>query len=264
MKISELLKENYENISDNTVLEELKPYKNIIDEYIQHGTYIYRGMKNTGKLIKLDASKLNRKAANTENYANILTSYLPSWKGWPARNKSLPMSTNLGQASGYLTARGGIYIGIPIENQKIGLCRKAQDFWENFPIDVDTLNSVLNRIFHLDINNIMDVPTTPEEILENIDNFLDAIRDSENVETKLKQMGFGNYILRYMIKLLSLTKNGFPSSALELMDSALDPNYGCSLVNSYKDIPLDHSNELWFSGKMLLIRQDLFSELSKI
>jgi hypothetical protein len=260
MKISELLKENYENIPNN----KLYLYKNIIDEYIQHGTYIYRGMKNTGKLIKVDASKLNRKAANTENYANILTSYLPSWEGWPARNKSLPMSTNIGQASSYVKDRGGIYIAIPIENQKIGLCRKAQDFWENFPIDVDTLNRAMNRIFHLDINNSMDVPTTPEEILVNIDNFLDAIRDSKNVETKLKELGFIYYMLKYVIKLLSLTKNGFPSSALELMDAALDPNYGCSLVNSYKDIPLDHSNELWFSGKMLLIREDLFRELSKI
>jgi hypothetical protein len=174
------------------------------------------------------------------------------------------MSTNHIQASGYVTAKGGTYIVIPIENQKIGLCRKNQDFWENFPIYVDTLNKILNKIFHLDINISMDTPTTPEEILVNIDNFLDAIRDSKNVETKLKELGFIYYMLKYTTNLLSLTKNGFPSSALELMDTALDPNYGCSLVNSYKDIPLDHGNELWFSGKMLLIREDLFRELSKI
>jgi hypothetical protein len=255
MKISELLKENYENIPNN----KLYLYKNIIDEYIQHGTYIYRGMKNTGKLIKVDASKLNRKAANTENYANILTSYLPSWKGWPARNKSLPMSTNHSQASSYVKAQGGTYIVIPIENQKIGLCRKAQDFWENFPIDVDTLNSVINQILHS--VDTMNIPETPEKIISQLDKFLDKINNSDDVA---KELGGSKYKVKMVKKLLSLTKNGFPSSALELMDAALDPNYGCSLVNSYKDIPLDHSNELWFSGKMLLIREDLFRELSKI
>jgi hypothetical protein len=252
MKISELIKEEYSPVQDENIRAELKPYKNIIDRYIGHENYIYRGMRNSGKLVKLDASKLNRKAANTSNYANILTSYLPSWEGWPPRNKSMVASTDEDQAYGY----GSLYVAIPVENQKIGVCLLHPDFWENFPVDIDIFNGTLQDLFC----SVLDYrPTNNEDaqhIVDLVDGILDLYYDKSDKFQNLTRYNMSNF--KGMI-------NEFDSkpSAVEFLNKFLDPNYGCELVNSYLDIPRKHYKEVWCSGKILLIRIDLFDELVK-
>lgn len=265
MKISELINEEYENIYYEKTKQELMLYKDIIKDYIKHGTYIYRGMRNTGYLVKLDASKLNRTARNTHNYMSALTGYLPSWQGWPPRYKSIPMTTDKGTANAY----GKAFVVIPLENQSIGLCMRDPDFWGNFPIMIDDLNSMFKSLFTIFLNYepklnkyYVDTLDDPKTILAMIDKILEIF---DGFDTDKKMLLIDNdvsgYQARAFIKAIELYPGGYPESAIKWMDFLLDPNYGCKLVNGYKNIPLDFKNELWFSGKMLLINDKVFSEL---
>lgn len=260
MKISEIIIEKYEP-QKNAALA-LEPYQNLVKDYIDHGTYIYRGMRNTGEVIKLDASKLNRSARNTDNYANVLTGFLPSWKGWPARYQSIPASTDFHQAKGYGSA---MYVLIPAENQKIAVCNNSPDFWDNFPMSVDELNHLLRSLFiqlsdheqRKDARN-NDSLDDPKKIIKMLDNALDKIRNYDEYQLKNSLPRNTQTLLQTA---LSIVSEDFPSSALKFLDELLDPNYGCSLVNGYKQIPEKHENEVWFTGKIILIRYDYFKNI---
>jgi hypothetical protein len=262
MKIKEIIREKYENFESPSDIENIiQKYESVIKDYIDHGTYIYRGMRNSGTLVVLDASKLNRKAANTYNYSNLLTGYLSSWNGWPPRYKSIPMSTNRGQSSGY-SMSNGLYIAIPLENQKIGICLKDRDFWENFPIYVDTLNSALRQIFVAMGGSIYT--EKPKDMIDMVDQFLDKLREGGYLEKTddIKDIFpdvSGSWVFQQMFKKIGK----IPDTGYELLNTLLDPNYGCKLVNGYKEIPLDHDKEVWCSGKILLINSKLFNDMQE-
>jgi hypothetical protein len=260
MKISEIINEKYEP-AKNAALA-LEPYQNLVKDYIDHGTYIYRGMRDTGEVVKLDASKLNRAARNTDNYANVLTGFLPSWNGWPARYQSIPASTNFSQAKGYGSA---VYVLIPAENQKIAVCNNSPDFWDNFPMSVDELNHLLRSLFiqlsdhqqrkDARYNDSLD---DPKKIIKMLDTALDKIRNMSPDDLK---NAVSPNLYRLLQTALSIISEDFPSSALKFLNELLDPNYGCSLVNGYKQIPMDHENEVWFTGKIILIRYNYFNKI---
>lgn len=72
-----------------------------VNKYVA-GERIYRGVNLKAEAVFVDPTKAIRTAANTSNFTNMLVSeILPSWKGWPQRNRSMICSMNRSIARGY-------------------------------------------------------------------------------------------------------------------------------------------------------------------
>ena len=142
------------NLQD--AIEWVKPnsvnfYNELIDSYEkkrQNKLLIYKGMTSCGPYILSDPSKIQRESANTYNYYTVLFDNLPSWSEYPKRSKSLICTSELNIAFGYSDTKenGALYIVIPKDNTKIGIC-PTYDIWDAFDgkLDLIALNNKLHQ-----------------------------------------------------------------------------------------------------------------------
>jgi hypothetical protein len=251
MRLSEIMKESaYKSfrIRYDELINEVKPYEEIIKTYLDKGDYIYRGMQDTGNLIFGDGALLERKSANTKNYVTLMSTFLPSWKGWPRRDKSFICSNTLSNSSGY----GKIYYVIPIENQDIAVA-SAHDFWDSF----ESLSRY--KIYGIyEFNNIIhgmleyfNVGSPLNQV-----NSDELINDLTTIQSKMKEMTdeeFNNMEIRQ--EFLNDFRN---TPVVQFLNGLFDPKKnGCKLFNSYKEVPtFDSSREIWMTGKVIFIRED--------
>jgi len=116
---------NYLNPSDGRAKYTLYPgadkiFRQVNIDFNNYGDY---NIINP-KLIK------RRSPNNMNNYTNLLTSSLPSWKKYPKRNKSL-ICGNFKRTHGHFDlGEENLYLIIPQNNAKIGMC--GDDFWNSF------------------------------------------------------------------------------------------------------------------------------------
>ena len=141
------------------------------------------------------------------------------------------------------------------------------DFWDNFPIGIDHLNNVIRSIIKLTLGHSIKIDENdPDKIISLLDKVLDKIRHypKDDLKKELINIIGDRYDVWVddFIKALNVSTEGFPSSAKKWLDDLLNPNFGCELVNNYKEIPPEHNKEVWFSGKILLIHHDLFKKLA--
>jgi hypothetical protein len=101
-------------------------------EACSNGKMIFRGTRiNTLPVMLVDPSASQRKSANTENYYTLLIDNLPSWQNYPKRSKSLICSTSRHVAELFSQdndKNGGVYIVLPFNGAKIGICPQ-RDIW---------------------------------------------------------------------------------------------------------------------------------------
>lgn len=249
MRFYEIRESAYQGTNDLSVL----------DQYIDtiFGTWdyfsVYRGLsskyengENSNPAIFIvDANSMNRKAANTSNICNIMTTILPSWKNWPKRPQSVVGSTSFHHANAY----GGynndnIYQMYPLENQPIGVCISSLDFWFCFPLSIATINSQLLKCAeYVNIKNF--VSDNPNEIIEKTDFILKELKKKEiNIELSNK---FLNFFLS-------------ADNALQFFNTILDPTYGNTLVKNYSSFPTNAEGEVWLSGKILLVKKSVLEK----
>jgi hypothetical protein len=256
MRLSEIMKESaYKSFSIryDELINEVKPYGEIIKTYLDKGDYIYRGMKNTGNVIRGDGSLLNRKSANTMNYVTMMSTFLPSWKGWPSRDKSFICSNTLGNSSGY----GAVYHVIPIENQQIAVA-SSYDFWNAFDanlgkysiFDVYELNIVLDQIF-----NYYKIDTDVEN---NPKDFMEAMT---NIQAEMRAMADEDFAT--LFKKIRVVEEKFfedfkNTPVIQFFDKMLNPaENGCQLFDNFTVLPnSDKSKEIWMTGKVIFIHND--------
>lgn len=270
MKIDEIINEenNYAKVVPLTV-DELSKYKNEIKAYIDNGVIIYRGMGYRSQIppgtiaFLSDGSTMNREAANTSNFTNMLTSVLPSWKGWPPRPKSFICSLKRSYASRY----GSLFIAIPLENQPIGLANK-EDFWETLPVgfewisNVDdfneTLESILEKVNREDVRYLAN---DANQLFQNVNEIIELFKNPENFNSFISVYREGSVRRSEIENFVSvlLTFN----SAESFFDSALNPGVNNNLYQSYKQLP-ESKGEAWMSGKVLFISEFDFDELTKL
>lgn len=74
-----------------------------------------------------DSSQFKRKAANTTNEMQLFVASSPKWKKFPSRESAFICATDSHLAGKY----GELYMAIPADNAKIGIC-PTKDFWLSF------------------------------------------------------------------------------------------------------------------------------------
>lgn len=257
MRLNEIDIKRYADQIPNEIASIISEYRSVIERYIEHDVKIYRGIRRSSpNLFVSDGSTMFRRAANTTNFTNILTSVLPSWQGWPVRPKSFICSLNRSYASTY----GNLYIAIPLENQPVAVSSK-EDFWFSLPnglgqIDVSELNGVLEILF-----GYFDKDHDVEDIEDNVDLILSATdkilknANDETIEAAVKPLDSGYF---QMISKQVVTKLQEIGSSEKFYDTVLDPKPNNQLYKTFDIIPLG-KGEVWMSGKVLFIESTMWN-----
>jgi hypothetical protein len=89
------------SFDDAAAFSKYKPKIQPAIEAYARNSVIWRGVPSNRKILVVDPTKVERKAANTTNYMNLLQSNLPSWQDYPRRNRSLVCSADSSYASLY-------------------------------------------------------------------------------------------------------------------------------------------------------------------
>lgn len=243
----------YEPIS----VDVLAPYTQQI-LFANKCTPLYRGMKNTGDYIIADGNKMNRKSANTENYFTLLTEIMPSWSGWPPRSKSFVGSLEIDYASDYTDQNNGLYRIVPLENQDIGIL-PGTDLHNYFNNGYDTLmgyNTEEDDIivsFNRELRFLLSLfyesePTTANELVSAIKSMEGKIQESEEIQERILNTC---YVLGEIFVRPNLFEN---------INTLIDPETNECVLVGLSHIS-DGDSEIWLSGKVLFIKEDIFENV---
>ena len=216
------------------------------------GQLIFRGMGpvNENYLIG-DSNTFRRKSANTDNFVQTFIASSNRWKGFPSREQAYICSSSL--KGGY----GHIYLAIPADDAKIGVC-SSHDFWWSFHdslsswqmpdeiADIDSINTLLrfiknNSKYDLDEDNAESLRANLRKIT------FTALKDIMNTHGE-----FGNFLAFFEDEIDRKHLNNLE----EFLDVILDP-----VKNNIEHTTPDHldkldNREVWINGKTAFIKID--------
>lgn len=254
-------------------------YQSVIDEYIQNGKYIYRGIATTEPFFVQDGSTMNREPSDpmAPNILNRLTSVVPSWKGWPPRNKSFCCANKPSIAFSYVSRAtrnhepAAIYHVIPLENQPIAVAQTS-DFWSSidylskkligvpgltfFSIDY-SLQKLINISHSIHGTTMIDRTSSVNKVITALHETHTAMKhdDGQMLET------FNNKKVKYYDLCFNNLKNS--NNIIDFINEGIDPiKNGNKLYNNYTEgQELGNYNtysagkEVWLTGKVLFVNE---------
>jgi hypothetical protein len=274
MKLNDLL-ESYSYISSEDIGNVIKQNLPVIKNYIENNIKIYRGMKGNYEFILVNANEFNRPSRNIENYFNSLTTVLPSWQGWPTRNKSIICTSSINTAYHY----GIPFYVIPLDNQKIAVS-ESYDYWQSgineeiipggfINIVTSKITILLNYFKTIGVISEADYQNNPKLLLEAFDKIRswllghsDPKQEATRLSNLLDKSDICNDILNGILE----------KGSIEFFNSLLDPDYKNILYDNISSIPHNSfmNNEIWLSGRVLCIYTgywdqfvNLFNDINK-
>jgi hypothetical protein len=217
-----------------------------------------------------------------KNYDAILMDNLSSWEQYPVRNNSIICTANKDK----LTKNGVIYVAVPFNKTKLGVCPKesAKESFKNVSINLGikfeyfnpSLNILLNifnnpqgaydqttkkltlsgeKWYDKDYNSFKAAVSKVDEMFiseEGQKIVREVINDPYNKETHKNVISLINYL------------NAKKSSLTQVLETLFDP-----AKNGFKFIPFKtftvgdmKNNEVWFNNKCLLAKETVFEYLS--
>lgn len=238
------------------------------------GTKIYRGLEDHSK----DFYYINPKQHSERispfadhNYYNMLLSSLPSWKKYPARNKSLICTTDFRNAK-HRSSYNPFFV-FPKDRSLIGVC-PADDIWGSFQdAGLHSLNSFNNILDEFFFKNIYDqkhgkefrkaIETIKDALgikfpsIDDVDtNYQTFIKASQTIDELKVQDKLD--LLRYGWLQDFAEWNG---TFLNFIDDLLDPDKnGFDLVTIGSDIK--KGREVWLDSESVLVSTDIDLNLS--
>jgi hypothetical protein len=274
LKFSEFIKEEYSSDGQSTRRSEIS-FNKAIDFYKKYCTdwnlsriQIYRGINANFEFGIVDPSRYTRVSKNTSNHYTLLLDTFSTWKNYPKRSKSLICTTNSEYAEGF--GNGDVYVVIPINGSKIGMCPTG-DIWTSFD-SLDPYFAHNLKIFNIGIEAILEYCLNPidydditgTELIKYINVAGDKIKEMDNAELKsltdyIKPL-FKLYTEADYIKFVE----DFVESNLSLstfIENLMNPekNGFDFITTKGQGKLLDfEENEIWTSGKSLLIKEQLF------
>jgi hypothetical protein len=239
-----------------------------LGQYIK-GNIIWRGLPNSNRkpALIVDPTKVERRAANTRNYMNMIVSQLiPSWSSFPPRNRSMICSGTVNTADGY----GFPYVVLPFGNPKVGIV-PSLDFWDSFQgIDIPDANSSLEYFYRYLTDK--ELPETFPEFVKALGELNELIFKLQPIETGKFETGkydydpspsyqFGSKIIRApkFAALVVKTMREKKISIIQALNLILEPEqhgFGWVPLNQFKRT----SNEVWISAPALLVDPDTLKQ----
>jgi hypothetical protein len=196
--------------------------------------HIYKGFRRrTDDAYITDASQMLRSSQNTGNFYTEFTSiYSQNWKQLPPRNRSLICTNNRSIAYGY----GKVYYIFPENGTKIGIC-PDEDFWDSF--------------MESGIGSMGDFADNMQDIMQalhfDIKKFLTVVIPHDAYPAFWKELApfKGETVYEAVEKLLDPQKNRFKVLSTQ----------------QYYAQEQGRSNEVWFSGRAAMVREDIINDL---
>lgn len=208
-----------------------------------------------------DTLASTRLSENTKNYVTMLTSILPSWRGWPPRSKGVSCSSSKAMASSY----GQAFVALPCSGATVAYTG-VDDFWNITPAGFPTVDGI-NESIDAWIYNIpilrpklfrrTSIPTTPEHLIEFLTDLSGAI-DHGGVEVyqEVNKTALGR---RYL-------ESDF-DNLVDFIDMVVDPTTKGRLATDGNVLPpspisqTHNGEEIFVSGRILYISAQLWTRI---
>lgn len=264
MRLAEIISEVFSNpdvVKKSMQSTNIKKANDILLTYCSdaiNGMYknnvICRGMHNTGKILLIDSTSINRVSENVGNFCTeYIANYSAEWNNYPKRNNALICTTSIKTSSKFGDTS---YVLFPFNRTIIGVCPKS-DIDDSFNktltdllVDFDTVfESFILQKFKFKSQNlsVSDISKVTKKVLNIIIDwdFIESIdyRNIHNICPDIDRF-LGKTIFEFLEYALNPTINGF-----KLL----------STKDFYKTKLSD--NEVWFSGKCIAIRVDALKEV---
>lgn len=265
----------------------------------QQGHKIFRGHRRLERNNIIGVIPGIRVSENTSNiYTQLFSHLLPSWEGYPTRDKCVVCTNNADKALKY--SNNDIFYVFPQNRTKIGIC-PAGDIWYSFNLllkqyRIDTLNEFnilfsdyIGYIYNQSEDDVSDKFDTDDieniELIfhgieystrEHIDNKIAEIEDDEDlkkwtriddletlairefIDEAINKNGFFEWQNNPFIE--DLITNAYHDNLLMWLDEILSPKANGFKLGTVFDIP-NGNNEIWFSEPYLMISGKYFNEL---
>ena len=233
------LNEVFSPLSDAQFEPGLKKYETLIRDYFNRSQWLHRGIRSKADYILHDKGDHVRPSSQTKSFVNTLIANLPEWEGYPDRSQSIFASEDSDVAAEY----GTVYFVIPIGNPTVA-STSSKDFWDAFDIgQVNTLCDMLDNLFY--------------EINEPVDDLdFSSIVTALKAVDKARAEGIQFEIEDYSTldtKGIDYEINHTDTPMLDMLSDWLAPT-SC-FYDSWNNITLPSSSEIWFSGPALLINR---------
>lgn len=234
-------------------------------EAYARNSVIWRGIPSNRKIIVVDPTKVERKAANTSNYMNLLQSNLPSWQGFPPRNRALVCSADYGYAELY-SARDGFssnppYVVLPIGNPLIGIV-PADDWFNSYKsyrgpsrmnMDLEALYEIVQ--YTTNQRKIGKLPEDKAGFFKTLKQMDAVIKTHKKEILQYMETTEPSAFIKKLLKYPTL---------IEGLDAILDPGANKFQAVHLSQYNLTRKNEIWFSAPAVLIKEDTLKKLLKI
>lgn len=255
------------------VVTNLSGYEKAFEQYkdqiaialdgVMHGVTLWRGVPSDKQMMLVDPTTVERKAANTHNFINIIQSTSPEWKAFPPRNRSMICTTNQDTAKAY--SRGSPYIVLPFGDPVIGLV-PGYDFWEAFhttaQTDVYSFNLALNNLYialrqrYVSPGDEKSLSNTKEGFFAEMD-WMDKIiktHKADVVELISKDRTITN-----IIKALVSSSKGTLLSRVQKLFNPRENGFEAVKLSEFK---ARRQQEVWVSAPAILIKDSLLTRLT--
>lgn len=223
-------------------------YKANCNNWDLDGTLLYRGVTNTNKdYIIIEPAKYKRTVGDSSTLYNSIIHILDEWKDYPNRLHSVIVSTSEDYAITYSKNIKSLYVVIPTNDTKIGMCN-ANDFWYTF--------DYMNKVTKLPVFKLMkklQIIIDKENLKINKDDLSLKLNDLKNTYTDNEfynawSNSYSNKTLYQVLEdLFSTEKNNI------------------QLVKKQDDIYNNGSDyELWIGNNCLLIQYEKFNDFKRL
>lgn len=212
----------------------------------KNSTPIFRGLRgksDTPFMLADSSSYAPRKAANTQNYANLCVDNFNSWQAYPKRSKSFICTT----ASAYASGFGVVFRVYPINGANIGICSSG-DFWGSFSNfrknglqNIHDFNGFINSI----IGDMYD--NNFQEFIKELNaRGAEFLKNPKNVLPK-------NPFYRLLLNKYAKNADQPLSSLIEALLEPTSNGFSHQTIENFKE---DKKVEVWTEGPVLLIDYD--------
>ena len=247
-----------------------KNCKEFLEDFIEtKKPKIFRGLQQSEDYKLIKPSESIRTSKNTSNHYTLIVDNSIRWSEYPKRSKSLICTTEYNIAKNF----GEVYIVIPFDNTKIGVCPES-DFWGSFKKGFPEIGCQL-RDFTYDLrsNNVR------------ADSYENLLLDLSKLEVRLKENieEFGYFKSTFDPNHITNTSGFFKNfnvnlSLYDQIDDAFDPNKNGFQLTNYSGLNnlkenIQHSYkthreenlgfEIWSDSNCLLVKERLFKNLMK-
>lgn len=231
----------------------------------KRSVYIYRGDMSITSQYPLLATPGIRVSENTSNvYTFLMSTFLPSWRNYPKRNRSFVCTNSLYKAESYAYDDDSVFCLFPKNNTKIGVCFET-DIWDSF-INLSVLGLYGAEDFNLQFIGFMSsVLNTSHDQIEswfmNYNNTGLIFNKFATIEQRVKQ--HASDYSRVKKSLYKHFVDGIVNknlSIIEILDKLLDPKKNrFKLLNGPKGVynltKNENWRELWLSDEVLMINK---------